>query len=150
MLPLNLKRKLLNKAKRMSPEDTGNLRFNAIKGLRWTNPTKFTIRYDEGSADYIVYLQEKEFAGGSTNIRNRHKGFIDRTVLDLTNDLISYFSGKKLKGSDYGFGKDDKGKDLYSLDRRTKVYERSIKLNELKREVNADDSSRSVETININ
>lgn len=146
MIPLYLKRRLLNKAKRMAPEDTGNLRFNAIRGLKWTSKDKFTIRYDGNVANYIEYLQNYEFAGGSRNRRNVHKGFIDRFVLELINDVTAHYSGTRRdrrEGTNY-----DKYKnDLYGLQKRTDRYLRSLAINELRRDIN--DSTRSTKTINI-
>ncbi len=150
MIPLHLKRKLLNKAKRMAPEDTGNLRFNAIKGLNWTSKNKFTIRYDESTAPYVEILQESTWNGKPIKRKNKHKGFIDQTVLEILNDLNGYYKqGKQLRGSDFSKGTDLKGQDLFSLQRRINVYERSKGLNELKREVYKDDTARSTEEFSI-
>lgn len=146
LLPLHLKRKLLNKAKRMAPEDTGNLRFNAIKGLKWTSNNKFTIRYDESTAPYVEVLQDSTWNGKAIKRKNIHKGFIDRTVLEIINDLNNFYSGKRSKGK---FSELKDNGDLRQLQRRISVYQRSEKLNDLKREVYANDQPRSVKEFNI-
>lgn len=95
MLNLELKRKLLAMARAYAPMDTGNLRYNAIKGKAWTNPNKFIINYSTVDAYYIEYLENKEFAGGSETKKNKHKGFIEKTYLDMAARLNNYFNRGK-------------------------------------------------------
>lgn len=136
ILPLHIKKKLLNVAKRMSPIDSGNLRFNAIKGSSWNNKTKFTITYDENIAPYLEILQDSTWEGKAIQRRNIHKGFIDQTVLEIIRGLQLHYSGKGLKGNkDFMSIRDYQKNDEYSMQRRQNVYERSLKVAELKREV---------------
>ena len=87
---------------------------------------------------------------GTEKRKNKHKGFIDQTVLEILNDLNGYYKqGKQLRGSDFSKGTDLKGQDLFSLQRRINVYERSKGLNELKREVYKDDTARNTEEFSI-
>lgn len=99
MLTFQIKRALLNKARRIAPADTWNLRLNGMYGRNMLNPNLFTIRYDGGRADYIEYLEDYDMAGGSVTKTNKHKGFIRMTAHILASDLESYFNagGKKPK-----------------------------------------------------
>lgn len=92
MLNRSIKKALLNKARRMAPVDTWNLRLNAMKGKNWNDPLNFTIAYDTADAYYIEYLEDYEMAGGSDTKRNIHKGFIRQTTLELQKDLDNYFN----------------------------------------------------------
>ena len=114
----------------MSPEDTGNLKWNAIKGLKWSSKNKFTIRYDGSTANYIEYLEEKNFAGGSKKKKNKNKFFIFQTYLSIASDIEWYFNnGGKLKYMKYVGTKrwNERNKpDLFKLDARIKRYKRNV------------------------
>lgn len=127
MFARHLKRKCLDIARTFAPEDTGNLKWNAIRGMWWTSKNKFRITYDSSVARYIDYLEEGEFAGGSSSKRNKHKDFISRdTVIAINDMLVSYFHLNNRKR--YRYSKDKV--DLERLERRVKRYSNSVSLYE--------------------
>jgi hypothetical protein len=140
-----IKRQLLNKAKRMSPIDTGNLRFNAIKGMKWNNPNEFTIYYDSTEANYIEYLEESTFAGRSKTKKNRHKDFIKRTAIELKKDLEYAFSNgaKGFKGRQYN--KPYNTRDQETLMRRDARNRDSLDYWKMNREEYENAKTRSFE-----
>lgn len=74
----------------MSPYDTGNLRFNAIK--RIAKPNGFIINYSLAEAFYIYFLEE----GTSKSIQ--HQGFIaNRTVPAIANYLFQKYEAQNKK-----------------------------------------------------
>ena len=74
----------------MSPYDTGNLRFNAIK--RIAKPNGFIINYSLAEAFYIYFLEE----GTSKSIQ--HQGFIaNRTVPAIANYLFQKYEVQNKK-----------------------------------------------------
>jgi hypothetical protein len=74
----------------MSPYDTGNLRFNAIK--RFIRPNGFTINYSLDEAFYIYFLEE----GTSKSLI--HQGFIaNRTVPAIANYLYQKYEAQNKK-----------------------------------------------------
>lgn len=92
MLDFKIKKRLLNQAKRLAPEDTGNLRHNAILGSRLSNKNKFKITYSSQHAYYIEHLEDGNYAGGVQGKPNLNKGFILDTVGSLERMLIGYFN----------------------------------------------------------
>lgn len=95
MLPKTVKRQIERTAKMMSPYEYGNMRHNAIYGLLWSDRNKFKITYDLSQASYIA-PQQDGWTDRFGNEHNPNAGFIDRTVLKIVSDLISYYStGKK-------------------------------------------------------
>lgn len=135
MLPLHIKRKMLNIAKRMSPIDSGNLRFNAIRGSKWLNKNEFTISYSESKAPYVEILQDSTWEGKPIRRKNIHKGFIDRTVLEIIRGLKLHYSGQGLKGQkEFNTVRDYQKNDEFSMQRRRNVYERSLEIAKLKKE----------------
>lgn len=70
------------------PYDTGNLKFNAIKGI-WTGENRFTIYIDESVAPYVFFTNEVWKKG-----KNPHEGWIDLMV-----NFISEFIAKRLGGN---------------------------------------------------
>jgi CRISPR/Cas system-associated endoribonuclease Cas2 len=86
-----LKSYLFQKARRMAPADTWNLRLNAMKKKHVSHRYKFTIHYSGIDAHYTQYLQYSPYAGSSREIENKHRWFITRTVAELTRDLKRYF-----------------------------------------------------------
>jgi hypothetical protein len=71
----------------LSPYDTGNLRFNAIK--RVMRPQGFTINYSLDDAFYIYFLEE----GTSKSLQ--HQGFIaNRTVPAIANYLYQKYQAQ--------------------------------------------------------
>jgi len=74
----------------MSPYDTGNLRFNAIK--RIAKPNGFIINYSLAEAYYIYFLEE----GTSKSLQ--HQGFIaNRTVPAISNYLYQKYEAQNKK-----------------------------------------------------
>ena len=138
MLPLHIKRKLLNKAKRNAPIDSGNLRFNAIRGGLWTNKNKFRITYDTSVAHYVEYLEENAYAGGSTTKLNKNRKFIEKTVIELKNDLVSYYNKGKEPFRKRSYSENKDNAELRDINRRIQLSERSYKINELRREANKE------------
>lgn len=126
MFTLSLKKQLLNLTRRLSPADTQNLRFNAIKGRNWSNRHKFRIQFSSMDAHYIEYLQEKEFAGGSTTKRNENKGFIDDAFYSCTRMLDNYFKHQK-QYRDYSFTR----RESRTNARRKYAHNKSLALYEL-------------------
>lgn len=126
-LTMSLKRYLFRKAQRMAPGDTWNLRLNAMVGKKWNDKHNFQIHYSGFAADYVQYLEEKEFAGGSKTKKNQHRYFIERTAEQLRLDVIRHFDG-------YGRGmrtgrflmREQREIDRQRM-RREYVYERSMK-----------------------
>lgn len=70
------------------PYDTGNLKFNAIKGM-WINENLYRIYIDEEVAPYVFYTQEKWEKGTNPN-----EGWVEKAV-----DYIAMFISRKLGGS---------------------------------------------------
>ena len=132
MFSLSIKRKLLAYAKSVSPYDSGNLRYNAIKGSEWNNKSKFVITYSAKDANYIPFLEENTFAGNSTTKLNVHKKFITRTYLDLVNMLDNYYN--------YGVSMPRKkrfnSEELLNNDLRRYRHKKSIAEYKANREVN--------------
>lgn len=95
MLDVRLKRNIERHCKHRAPEDTRNLKDNAINGKKWGNPRKFTVNYSIIDAYYIEYLENKNTAGGSLTKRNQHKGFILKTYLELADMLDNHFNGRR-------------------------------------------------------
>ena len=74
----------------MSPYDTGNLRFNAIK--RIAKPNGFTINYSLAEAYYIYFLEE------GTQKSIIHQGFIANvTVPAIANYLFQKYEAQNKK-----------------------------------------------------
>jgi hypothetical protein len=142
MLPLHVKNRMLNIAKRMSPIDSGNLRFNAIQGSNWLDRNNFTISYSETIAPYLEILQDSTWEGKPIQRRNIHKGFIDQTVLEIIRGLKLHYGGQGLKGrKEFGKVRDYQKNDEYSMQRRQNVYERSLEVAKLKKEASNNDST---------
>lgn len=70
------------------PYDTGNLKFNAIKGM-WISDTQYRIYIDEDVAPYVFYTQEKWERGTNPN-----QGWVEKAV-----NYIAKFIARKLGGS---------------------------------------------------
>ena len=84
------KRVSMGIAKALSPFDTGNLRFNAIKSELTADG--FRIRYSLGNAYYIYFLEE------GTSKSTRHMGFIaNRTVPMIASYLYSKYENPNQK-----------------------------------------------------
>lgn len=131
MLTVSLKRKLLRYAKMKGPYDTGNLRHNAIQGKNWNDKNNFTIHYSEFDANYIEYLEEKTYAGGSSFKLNKHKGFISKTALDIATQLSTHFEYKTKMPKMLRM---NNGEQLNTR-QRSAVHKRSIDIYKLTREV---------------
>lgn len=69
------------------PYDTGNLKFNAIKGM-WITPTDYRIYVDETVAPYVYFTQEKWSKGINPN-----QGWIEKAV-----NYIVYYITRRLGG----------------------------------------------------
>ena len=94
LLPVRLKRNAIRSARYFAPIDTGNLRYNAIRGELWSNRSKFRIVYDTQSATYIEPLNE-----GWLGNKGRH--FIEEAVQKITSDLITYYESGKFAKKQY-------------------------------------------------
>jgi hypothetical protein len=70
------------------PYDTGNLKFNAIKGM-WINENLYRIYIDEAVAPYVYFTQERWENG-----KNPNEGWIEKAV-----NYIAMFIARKLGGS---------------------------------------------------
>lgn len=89
-----IKYRTLNMARALAPIDTGNLRYNAIN-IRKNNKNKWTINYSSKQAFYIAPLQEGWTDKRTGKTHDMHKGFINNTVILLTNYLYDYLSGSR-------------------------------------------------------
>jgi len=131
MLDRSIKRRLLNQAQRMAPHDTGNLRFNAIRGRKWSNKNNFVINYSSQDAYYVEYLEEGQYAGGVKGKPNLNKGFIFDTVGALERMLIGHFEkGKKINKSSFNKS------ESKTNDRREYIHNKSLELYKQMREEN--------------
>lgn len=92
--------KALATLKALSPEDTGNLRYNAIKG-EWRDDKTFHIYVDEEIAPYMVYTNEpwKSLYWGGKKNPNEHWW---NDSADLIIKMIAYEMGNVLKDSEGG------------------------------------------------
>lgn len=128
----------------MSPEDTGNLRHNAIVGGMWTDKNRFKITFRNSDAHYIEILQENTFAGGSKTKLNEHKGFIDKIFMELKKDFIDYFeNGKNVNMRRYRKFSD---KDISGSELRDVRHKRSIDLYKMVRENSKETTVWQTET----
>jgi hypothetical protein len=121
---------LLAKARRMSPEDTGNVKWNATRGKKWNVPTEFTINFSTADAYYIQYLQENLFAGGSINKKNKHKAYITKIYLELANDLQNIFNNNMK----YKRSKRPSSQDIIGNTSRELRHTNSLAINQARRE----------------
>lgn len=71
------------------PYDTGNLKFNAIKGI-WVDEHTFRIYIDESVAPYVFFTNEKWVKRPSSN---PNEGWVDKMVR-----FIAYRIAQKTKG----------------------------------------------------
>lgn len=69
------------------PYDTGNLKFNAIKG-RWINDTTFQIYIDERVAPYMKFTNEKWEKG-----KNPNEKWFDKAVKYIANYIAKETKG---------------------------------------------------------
>lgn len=70
------------------PYDTGNLKYNAIRG-RWVDNTTYRIYIDESIAPYMIYTNEKwNYA------KNPNEKWFDKAV-----QFIAEYIAKHTKGS---------------------------------------------------
>lgn len=70
------------------PYDTGNLKFNAIKGI-WINPNLYRIYIDEEVAPYVYFTQEKWEKG-----KNPNEGWVEKAV-----NYIAQYIAQRLGGT---------------------------------------------------
>jgi len=120
----------LGLARRFSPEDTGNVKFNATKALRKSNG--FRINYSLSDAFYIYFLEE------GTRKSTRHQGYISNiTVPAIAHYLEMKYAQKNKKQTKriYGIatnGNLDRNIDN-NLDARTRrnLYSKSLDLNQI-------------------
>lgn len=68
------------------PYDTGNLKFNAIKGI-WISETTYRIYIDESVAPYMKFTQEAWGKG-----KNPNEGWFDKAV-----EFIALYIKQKLQ-----------------------------------------------------
>ena len=130
MLTISRKRKIYKLAQNFAPVDTRNLQINAIKGLKWSNPNKFKIKYDSTVASYVEPLNEGWTDKRTGTIHDKHKGFIEDTVLAIHSLIVNeLILGKTTKVKNL---KPDN--DLFLLDRRIKVYKKSLAVASLMKE----------------
>ncbi len=69
------------------PYDTGNLKFNSIKGI-WINDSTFRIYIDESVAPYMKFTQEPWRRG-----KNPNEGWFDEAVRFIANYLTQRLGG---------------------------------------------------------
>lgn len=69
------------------PYDTGNLKFNSIKGI-WINDSTFRIYIDESVAPYMKFTQEPWSRG-----KNPNEGWFDKAVRFIANYLTQRLGG---------------------------------------------------------
>lgn len=133
MLTMSLKKRLIRVAQSFAPKDTRNLELNAIKGLKWSNENKFVIRYDSTVASYIAPNEEGWTSKTTGKRHDKNKGFIGQeTVPQIKNILDDYFN----EGKGFKTPKSKPDNDLKQIDRRIRVYKKSLELSRLMKEGN--------------
>lgn len=70
------------------PYDTGNLKFNAIKGI-WISETQYRIYIDENVAPYVFFTQEPWKKG-----QNPNQGWVEKAHQYLANYIARRLKGK--------------------------------------------------------
>lgn len=70
------------------PIDTGNLAYNAIKGI-WISDKQYRIYIDSNVAPYAPYTQEKWKSG-----KNPNEGWLDRAFQFVANYIAKRLGGK--------------------------------------------------------
>jgi len=120
----------LGLARRFSPEDTGNVKFNATKAFMTSRG--FRINYSLADAYYIYFLEE------GTKKSTRHQGYIgNKTVPAIANFLqVKYaIKDKKQTKRIYGMawnGNQDRSIESKSLSREQRnLYSQSLDLNQI-------------------
>ena len=88
----SIKNQTLYMAKGMSPIDTGNLRYNAIR-KRNSKPNSWSISYSTSDAYYIEILEDGTLDGKEVKGRKARK-FIALTSIEIANFLTRYYEGK--------------------------------------------------------
>jgi hypothetical protein len=81
-----VKYETLQIARAMSPEDTGNVKYNAIH-LRNVTNKGWTIAYSTSDAYYLVYLED--------DANNKHAGFIKNTAEVIAGYIAYRVAGRK-------------------------------------------------------
>lgn len=107
----HIERCCLEIARRMSPIDTGNMRYNAIYSFRrgksivigWDQAFAYYLPLVDGNGDFASYIMpenDKEFlsmmAEGKyikKGTREKNKGFVDRSIVAITAFLANYSIG---------------------------------------------------------
>jgi hypothetical protein len=70
------------------PYDTGNLKFNAIKGI-WVNETTYRIYIDESVAPYMKFTNEVWQYG-----KNPNEKWFDKAVKYVANYIAKHTNGE--------------------------------------------------------
>ena len=71
------------------PYDTGNLKFNAIKGI-WISENQYRIYVDESVAPYVFFTQEQWV---NRKGQNPNQGWVEKAV-----DYLAGYIAKRLGG----------------------------------------------------
>jgi len=116
-------------ARALSPFDTGNLRFNAIKCDM--TPSGFIIRYSLADALYIYFLEE------GTRLSTRHRGFIANQTLPAiasylharhkTHDRVKIGRFNALSSKGHEIGAYDDTRSVWMKETRSQRHERSLR-----------------------
>jgi len=92
---LNVERafhKALAKLKQKSPQDTGNLRYNAIKG-EWMDEKTFHIYVDEKLAPYMVYTNEPWTSPYWRGKKNPNEHWWNSTIQEILRMISNNLQG---------------------------------------------------------
>lgn len=96
MTPTTFKRvckKALKTLKGFSPIDTGNLRYNAIRG-EFKDENTYVIYVDEDIAPYMPYTNEPWLSERWHGKKNPNESWFDKAVEDIVNGTAAAVHGK--------------------------------------------------------